>query len=238
MPAGRLRIQTGPWYGVGVSLKSFPETADPKGPDPSAMLGWAVDERSEAERKRLLEEAYGNAEPLGGKRRLAQPVRPSQPPANRGPASKSSRRSGTGLSHDPVSVPAGYGFTLEHHGEHWVEAFRTDLGRGPLRELKGGAVPPEATLDLHGFDQERAIDALCDFLGAAAHERRKVVRVVHGKGHGSNDGKGVLHSLTLHILQEVMGSRVAAFCTAVPRLGGGGALLVRMQLPKRSSTGG
>ncbi len=95
-----------------------------------------------------------------------------------------------------------------------------------LKKLKRGHFPIEAQLDLHGMTSVEARGRLVTFLDFARAEGMRAVRIVHGKGHGSN-GEPVLKSKTRNWLVQI--PQVLAFSEAKPGEGGSGALIVLLK---------
>ena len=97
-----------------------------------------------------------------------------------------------------------------------------------LRKLKKGQFTPGAQLDLHGMTSAEARSQLVIFLDSARAEGMRSVRIVHGKGHGSN-GAPVLKSKVRNWLVQI--PQVLAFSEAKPGEGGSGALIVLLKAP-------
>jgi len=99
-----------------------------------------------------------------------------------------------------------------------------------LRRLRNGQIPVEAELDLHGRTAPEAEHQLKMFLrDTQATGRQRAVRIIHGKGLGSPEGKPILKSKVSEHLRR--SDAVLAFCTA--GLSDGGAGAVRVLLKKR-----
>jgi len=99
-----------------------------------------------------------------------------------------------------------------------------------LRRLRNGQIPIEAELDLHGCTAPEAEYQLKMFLrDTQATGRQRAVRVIHGKGLGSPEGKPILKWKVFDHLRR--SDAVLAFCTAELSDGGSGA--VRVLLKKR-----
>lgn len=89
----------------------------------------------------------------------------------------------------------------------------------PSARLDRTRSAPQASIDLHGFRRRDAERALRRFLSDRA--RGEVLLIVHGKGSGT---------LRRHVHQLVAEHpRIAESRSAPPRLGGEGALLVRLK---------
>lgn len=92
-----------------------------------------------------------------------------------------------------------------------------------LRQLKRGQYAVQAELDLHLMRQYEAQQALSHFLAEARALGCLSVRIIHGKGRSSDRGP-VLKALCDRWLRQR--ADVIAFCSAAPREGGTGAVLV------------
>ena len=90
-------------------------------------------------------------------------------------------------------------------------------------DLKRGLIPPEESLDLHGMRVVEARKALLKFLSQAAHRHYRVIRIIHGKGRGS-DKQPVLKQKVNQWLRQR--DDVLAFTTAPRWDGGTGAVYV------------
>jgi len=125
-------------------------------------------------------------------------------------------------------VTADVSFQIERDGDY-VRGLRRGAQARPLREL---AKRPRAnqTLDLHGLTQREARDAVVAFVRKAHKDGLDVLCIVHGKGHHSEGGQGVLRDAVVEALTETPAAlRVACFVTAPEALGGSGALLVELK---------
>ena len=98
--------------------------------------------------------------------------------------------------------------------------------------LRRGQLPIQGRLDLHGLTQAEAHRELGDFLAAAQEDGRRCILVITGKGRGA-EGGGVLRAAVPRWLNEPgQRERVVAFCYAIPRDGGEGALYVLLRRRK------
>ncbi|MHB1098938.1 MAG: Smr/MutS family protein [Burkholderiales bacterium] len=97
-----------------------------------------------------------------------------------------------------------------------------------LRKLRRGQFTIAAQLDLHGMTSMEAREQLVIFLDSARAEGMRAVRIVHGKGHGSN-GEPILKSKVRNWLVQI--PQVLAFSEAKPGEGGSGALVVLLKTP-------
>jgi DNA-nicking Smr family endonuclease len=112
------------------------------------------------------------------------------------------------------------------------------LDRQTARQLDKGRLEVEARLDLHGMRQRDAHAQLRRFLKTAQARGLKHVLVITGKGTDqtvsksfyTEDERGVLRNAVPHWLAEPeFASLVVSFSPAPRRLGGEGALYVRLR---------
>jgi DNA-nicking Smr family endonuclease len=112
------------------------------------------------------------------------------------------------------------------------------LNRQTARQLERGKLPVEARLDLHGMRQREAHAALRRFLKSAQGNGYRHVLVITGKGAAADttkpfyksDERGVLRQAVPHWLAAPdLAPVVLSFSEAPRRLGGEGALYVRLR---------
>jgi DNA-nicking Smr family endonuclease len=112
------------------------------------------------------------------------------------------------------------------------------LDRQTARKLEGGRLAVEARLDLHGMRQREAHAALRKFLKWAQSKNYRHVLVITGKGAPADDTRpfyeaderGVLRSAVPHWLAAPdLAHVVVSYAPAPRRLGGEGALYVRLR---------
>lgn len=115
------------------------------------------------------------------------------------------------------------------------------LDRQTARHLEKGRLPVEARLDLHGMRQREAHAALRKFLKSAQGKGYRHVLVITGKGAPADttkpfyetDERGVLRQAVPHWLAAPdLAPVVLSYSEAPRRLGGEGALYVRLRRPK------
>jgi DNA-nicking Smr family endonuclease len=105
---------------------------------------------------------------------------------------------------------------------------RSGVQANVVRRLRRGQIPIEAELDLHGFTSREAEAKIRAFLlSARVPNRQRGVRIIHGRGHGSPDGKSVLKGKTRQWLRDY--EAVLAFCPAGTVHGGTGAVHVLLR---------
>jgi DNA-nicking Smr family endonuclease len=104
---------------------------------------------------------------------------------------------------------------------------RPGIQQGVLRKLRRGQFPAEAELDLHGLTVAKARTALLHFLQMCRDRGVRHVRIIHGQGNSSREGRPVLKGKVHLWLQQL--DEVLAFCPARPEHGGAGALYVLLK---------
>lgn len=104
---------------------------------------------------------------------------------------------------------------------------RPGLQHAVIRKLRRGQYAIEAELDLHGFVVPQARVALDQFLRDARALGKRCVRIIHGKGRSSEGKMPVLKGKVNVWLRQK--NEVMAFCTAIPRDGGAGAVYVLLR---------
>jgi DNA-nicking Smr family endonuclease len=115
---------------------------------------------------------------------------------------------------------------VERDGER-VRGFAAGVTSRLLAELASGRVLPEREIDLHGLRAASARSALTHAVEDARRDGLECLLVICGRGKHSESGP-VLPDVAIERLSE-LGDHVLGFCTAPARLGGGGALLVRLR---------
>ncbi|MFZ2302468.1 MAG: Smr/MutS family protein [Gallionella sp.] len=160
----------------------------------------------------LFRAAVGEVSPLPNQNR----VRPQKPP--RKP-----------LLRSPAESPAIPDTLSDFAPENTPDDFlRNGLSRMTLRKLRRGHWPVQDSLDLHGNTSDAARKLFQGFLHGAAQRGLRCVLVIHGKGMNSRDGEAVLRKLARHWLAQR--PDVLAYCDALPKDGGSGAVLVLLKV--------
>jgi DNA-nicking Smr family endonuclease len=174
----------------------------------------------------LWEKVVEKAAPLKGRARAPAP-RPGKIAA---PAAKDMR---------PVARPARPTPKAMPKPAHVPRA--APLDRQTSRQLDKGKLEVEARLDLHGLRQRDAHAQLRRFLKTAQARGLRHVLVITGKGAEQaaaksfyeEDERGVLRNAVPHWLAEPeLAALVVSFSPAPRRLGGEGALYVRLRRPR------
>ena len=120
------------------------------------------------------------------------------------------------LEHEPLLMPE------PARGTHFDPGLQKKL----RHRIRQGQIRPEDSLDLHGYRQTEAIDALESFLGHARRAGYRMVIIIHGQGYRSQT-EAVLKPL----VQRWLASRpeVLAWCPAQPQDGAYGASYVYLR---------
>lgn len=106
----------------------------------------------------------------------------------------------------------------------------TRLEQRARRRLSRGISGIDASIDLHGMDQERAFTALLGFLLRSQAQGAKLVLVITGKGRPAENGRGILRQAVPGWLgRPDLRKLVLGFDEAGNRHGGSGALYVRLR---------
>ncbi|HEY0710651.1 MAG TPA: Smr/MutS family protein [Polyangia bacterium] len=174
---------------------------------------------------------------IGGVRRLEGQARlVNRPDPVAAPATRARREAALGLDRPPAVVEvsdaeasAAALTPLQRAGERF--AFVADgVDRAKLRALEDGSRPPEASLDLHGLKAPQAEARLTAFIRAAHQNGRRVLHIIHGRGHGSREAGPVLRTLVVGTLtRPPLAAFILAVVAAPPGLGGSGAAMVLLR---------
>ena len=100
-----------------------------------------------------------------------------------------------------------------------------------FRKLRRGQFAIAAELDLHGFTVQHAKDCLSGFLKESVARNRRCVRIIHGKGLRSRQGRPTIKSRIGKWLQQRQ--EVLAYCSARQVDGGTGAIYVLLKNYRR-----
>ena len=104
---------------------------------------------------------------------------------------------------------------------------RPGIQHGVMRRLRRGEYAIEAQLDLHGQTVDEARLSVNQFLADCGARGRRCIRIIHGKGRGSEGRLPVLKGKVNVWLRHK--DEVLAFCPARPTDGGGGAVYVLLK---------
>jgi DNA-nicking Smr family endonuclease len=104
---------------------------------------------------------------------------------------------------------------------------RPGLQGSVVRKLRRGQYAIEGELDLHGSTVPEARERLDDFLRVMRASGKRCVRIIHGKGKSSEGKMPVLKGKVNNWLRQK--DEVLAFCSAIARDGGTGAVYVLLK---------
>ena len=105
------------------------------------------------------------------------------------------------------------------------------LQKNVFKKLRQGYFGLDAEIDLHGLTSHEAKQQLLHFLHNSVENGWRCVHIVHGKGYRSADNHPILkNNLNIWLRQH---KRVLAFCSATPKHGGAGAVMVLLQLTEK-----
>lgn len=106
--------------------------------------------------------------------------------------------------------------------------FRQDgVSRQQIRKLRRGEFSIQGCADLHGQTRAEAAENVRALLEAAEQHNWRCVKIIHGKGLGSPNGRPVLKNRVEIALRR--NNRVLAYASAPPWSGGHGATLVLLK---------
>lgn len=116
------------------------------------------------------------------------------------------------------------------YSEEYMRGHIQGLDRRVLEKLKAGRFSVEAHLDLHGLNALQAKEATCGFLRGQYSLGRRCVLLIPGRGRNSPGGQALIREeLPIWMTREPLRRVVLAFCTALPKHGGAGALYVLLR---------
>ncbi len=105
------------------------------------------------------------------------------------------------------------------------------LSKNVLKKLRQGYFGADAQLDLHGLTSTQAKQRLLHFLHFCVEDGCHCVHIIHGKGYRSENNQPILKN---HLNQWLRQHHdVQAFCSATPKDGGAGAVLVLLHLAEK-----
>ncbi|EPR34796.1 Smr protein/MutS2 [Alkalidesulfovibrio alkalitolerans DSM 16529] len=201
-------------------LKIKPKKAA-KPPEPSKKS----EQRSEPDEDAVFAAAMGGVKPIAGGGRDVAPDAPPRPPLQ--------QPEDDGATTMEKILDGRIDFDLEFSDEYMHGQVK-GLDSKIFRRLKAGQFAVEAHLDMHGMTLEQAYDALLFFLREAYFSGRRVVLLIPGRGKGSPQGLSLLKREIQHWLtREPLKRVVLAYCTALPRHGGAGALYVMLRKQRK-----
>lgn len=178
------------------------------------MPGRPLDDASRA----LFRDAVADAVPLESDHVHHEPPRPPAIPRQR------QRDEHSALGESLADVDALH---LALEGGDEAAWLKPGMAPKVLKDLRRGRWVVQDQLDLHGMHRDAARHAVAAFLANCLTQRKRCVRIVHGKGHGSPGRIPVLKRLVLGWLAQRR--EVLAYCQARTTEGGAGAVIVLLQ---------
>lgn len=162
----------------------------------------------------LFRSTVGPVEPIKDDKVLFRPVKPKPIPFKSQEEDQKVIIEMLDGDFDPADLESGEEILFKRAG----------IQNKVFRKLRSGKYSIEAQLDLHGMTVAMAHNAISLFLMECRNRNRKCIKIVHGKGIGSKDGKPVIKNKVNLWLQRR--DDVLAFCSARPNDGGTGAIYV------------
>ncbi len=161
---------------------------------------------------------------------------PPAPPASGGPASPArdqERDENAAVASNLADLVSGkVEFSLDLTDEY-IQGHVLGLDTKTVVRLKAGFYSPERHLDMHGFNTEQAFFSLVQFVKENYLHGRRCLLVIPGRGRNSPEGLGVLREkVQAWLTRDPLKRVVLAFCTALPKHGGAGALYVLLRKSK------
>ena len=99
-----------------------------------------------------------------------------------------------------------------------------------LKKLRKGKFQIDNSIDLHGMTVDAAREYLLEFLTECEADGSRNIIIVHGKGYSSPGKKPVIKPMVNRWLRAA--PNVLAFCSALPKDGGTGAVYVLLKRNK------
>ena len=111
-----------------------------------------------------------------------------------------------------------------------IEGHVAGLDAKLLKRLRGGDYPLQGRLDLHGLSRVEAKSQVERFVMDARRSGKRCVLLVHGRGLHSDDQIAVLkEGVQQWLSRGRLAREVLAFCSALPKDGGAGAVYVLLR---------
>ncbi len=133
-------------------------------------------------------------------------------------------------SEDDTEIPGDDQFRYSENeietGEELLFS-RPGIQKRLFQDLRRGRLEIEMELDLHGLTVRLARETLVLFLRDCLRRDIRCVRIIHGKGYGSEDRQPILKQKLNYWLRHY--DDVLAFCSATSRDGGTGAAYVLLR---------
>lgn len=181
-------------------------------------------QREERDPEAAFAAAFGGAEPLpAGPERAESPAPPQEPrrPQRERPAPRFESEEDRDFLHALFEVGA--------EATWWSQPGSECEGESLAR----GSYAVDDEVDLHGCDEVSARERLRGAITDALNRHVRVLRIIHGRGLRSPDGKAKLRGLVrLWLQRPPLRSHVVAYAGAPPGDGGDGATIALLRRPK------
>ena len=179
--------------------------------------------RGVSEEERALWQAIANTATPLKRRRRSEPKPSMETPAAK-PTAKAakSRTKPVPKPLPPAPQPAKPPHALAHGIAIGIDKRQAD-------RFRGGRLPIEGRIDLHGRTQQQAHDALHDFLARAFAAGKRCVLVITGKGMTASKSGVLKENVPRWLNEPSLRRAVLAFDYAEPQHGGEGALYVLLK---------
>ena len=185
---------------------------------------------SEPGEEDLFLRAMSGVQPLENAGRIV--AQPPPPPAKKPAAPQTDEDDAATQLMDLVNGKVEFSLDFT---EEYIRAQVKGLDSKIVARLRAGRYSPEAHLDLHGMNSEQAYGALLGFVREHYLLGRRCLLLIPGRGKNSADGYGVLREKAQRWLTRDPFKRVVlAFCTALPKHGGAGALYVLLRRQRKT----
>ncbi len=182
----------------------------------------------------LFYSAMGGVKPLNASGRDVPPVQSGSFEQKSSPVIKPQGEEEEVRSKLQDLVSGKVEFTFEHTDEFILGRVK-GLDQKILIQLKNGQFSPEGHLDLHGFNALQAYTSLLSFIRENYLHGKRCLLLIPGRGKNSPEGYAVLREKVQNWLtRDPLKRVVLAFCTALPKHGGAGALYVLLRRQKKN----
>jgi DNA-nicking Smr family endonuclease len=129
-----------------------------------------------------------------------------------------------------AATAGGASLVIEEGGGGSWSARADGVSPRILRRMRGGLIPVEAHLDLHGLTRGQAAESLDRFLATARQTSRRCLLVIHGRGlHSGPEGPALRDLVRERLTRGVHAQLVLACASAAPDHGGAGATVLYLR---------
>lgn len=116
------------------------------------------------------------------------------------------------------------------YSDEYMQGSIQGLDRRVLDKLMAGDFSVEAHQDLHGLNALQARETVLGFLRGQYYLGRRCVLLIPGRGRNSPGGQPMIREeLPVWLTRDPLKRIVLAFCTALPKHGGAGALYILLR---------